>query len=244
MSLKKIAAASVLSALAFSAQANILSDQFIKRELIESSTSNSPANANEHLNARMLNSDSAAKAIFSVWAGYDDQSAIGQRWGELGMNLLRWSDPERRVDWKTARRVQGMTKLVYQQDALVDLDRVAIALNGYPTKMVLGHVVADTMRPNRPTPVTSERLLSQGEAPIGPDFKPIMACQIGQSAEAPYVELSDTQRKQFSARTGMVFSNCLSGNLATAYWSARYTDFVDKYHDRKPVNASQRAKQD
>lgn len=242
MSLKKIAAASVLSALAFSAQANILSDHFIKRELIESATSKSPTNANEHLNARMLKSNTAARVIFSVWANYEDQSAIGQRWGEVGLNLLRWSDPERLTDWKTARRVTGVTQLVYQQDDLVDLDRVALQYNGYPTKRVMGHVVADTARPDRPTPRTSERLLSEGYAPIGPDFKPIIACRIGQSTQAPYVEISEEQRKVFTARTGMAFTSCLSGSLANAYWFARYTDFVDKYHDRKPVNASQRTK--
>jgi hypothetical protein len=242
MSLKKIAAASVLSALAFSAQANILSDQFIKHELIESATSKSPANANEHLNARMLKSNSAARTIFSVWANYDDQTTIGQRWGEVGLNLLRWSDPERLTDWKTARRVAGLSQLVYQQDDLVDLDRVALQYNGYPTKVVMGHVVADTARPDRPIPRTSERLLSEGFAPIGPDFKPIIACRIGLSAQAPYVEISEEQRKVFTARTGMAFTSCLSGSAANTYWLARYTDFVDKYHDRKPVNASQRTK--
>jgi hypothetical protein len=242
MSLKKIAVASILSALAFSAQANILSDQFIKHELVESATSNSPTNANEHLNARMLKSNSAARSIFAVWSNYDDQSAIGQRWGEVGLNLLRWSDPERLIDWKTARRVPGTNQLVYQQDDLVDLDRVALQYSGYPTKVVLGHVIADTARPDRPVPRTSERLLAEGFAPIGPDFKPILACRIGLSAQAPYVELSEEQRKVFTARTGMAFSSCLSGSSASAYWSARYSDFVDKYHDRKPVNASQRTK--
>lgn len=226
----------LLSCAPIAAQANILSDQFIKRELVESATSATPENANEHLYARMLSSTGAAKAIFAVWSEYDDQSVIGARWGEVGLNLLRWSDPERLQDWKTSRRIQGIPQMVYQQDGLVDLERVSYSHGGYPTKSISGYTIADTSRPIRGTPKTSERLLAEGFAPIGPDNKPITACRIGLSSQAPYVEMSELQRTKFSKNTGMAFASCLSGNVAKSYWKARYSDFVDKYHDRLPLD--------
>lgn len=238
MKARVVIAATVMSAISFGAQANILSEPFIKHELIESATSSNPVNANEHLYARMLSSKKAAKVIFSVWARYDEQSVIGARWGEVGLNLLRWSDPERQHDWKTSRRIAGIPQLVYQQDGLVDLERVAYRHNGYPTAMINGYTVADTARPARAIPKTSERLLAEGQAPIGPDNKPIVACRIGLSSQAPYVELSEQQRAAFSRNTGMSFVTCLSGDTATAYWKARYSDFVDKYHDRRPLDVN------
>lgn len=238
MNLRTVIAMAILGSFSMGAQANILSDQFIKRELVESATSNNPANANEHLYARMQSSTKAAKVIFSVWSRYDDQSVIGARWGEVGLNLLRWSDPERLNDWKTSRRITGVNQLVYQQDGLINLERVAYRHGGYPTKMINGYQVADTFRPARAIPKTSERLLAEGLPPIGPDNKPINACRIGLSSQAPFVELSEQQRSAYSANTGMAFVTCLTGNNATAYWKARYSDFVDKYHDRRPVDSN------
>lgn len=228
-------ALAILGTLSFGAHANILSEQFIKHELVESATSATPTNANEHLYARMLSSKDAAKTIFSVWSRYDDQSVIGARWGEVGLNLLRWSDPDRLNDWRTSRRIEGLPQLVYQQDGLISLERVAYRYDGYPTRMINGYEVADTTLPARAIPKTSERLMAEGLAPIGPDNKPIDACRIGLSSQAPFVELGEQQKASFTARTGMAFVTCLNGNNARAYWKARYSDFVDKYHDRRPV---------
>ena len=238
MKLPAVIAAAIITSFSVGAQANILSDQFIKRELVESATSTTPTNANEHLYARMLSSKGAAKAIFSVWSSYDDQSVIGARWGEVGLNLLRWSDPERLNDWKTSRRVEGIPQLIYQQDGLIDLERVSYRHDGYPTKVINGYTVADTARPARAVPKTSERLLSEGLPPIGSDNKPVVACRIGLSSQAPYVELSESQRAAYATNTGMSFVTCLSGSAATAYWKARYSDFVDKYHDRRPIEVN------
>lgn len=238
MNLRTVLAAALLASFSYGAQANILSNQFIKHELVESATSASPTNANEHLYARMLSSKDAAKTIFAVWSRYDDQSVIGARWGEVGLNLLRWSDPERLNDWKTSRRIAGIPQLVYQQDGLISLERVAYRHGGYPTRAINGYTVADTERPAREIPKTSERLLSEGLAPIGPDNRPIVACRIGLSSQAPFVELSEQQRTTFAANTGMQFVTCLSGSSANAYWKARYTDFVDKYHDRRPIDVN------
>lgn len=236
MKLPAIIAAMALCGISSTANANILSEQFIKRELVESATSSNPENANEHLYARMLSSKSAASVIFSVWSRYDEQSVIGARWGEVGLNLLRWSDPERLHDWKTSRRLSGVPQLVYQQDGLIDLERVAYTHGGYPTMAINGYEVADTSRPDRGIPKTSERLLSEGLAPIGPDNRPVVACRIGLSSQAPFVELSESQRSAYAKNTGMSFATCLSGNAATSYWKARYSDFVDKYHDRRALN--------
>jgi hypothetical protein len=236
--IKTLLTASVLASIILPAHASILSVPFIKHELVESATSADPTNANEHLYARMLSSKGAAKSIFSVWSSYSDQSVIGARWGEVGLNLLRWSDPERTHDWKTSRRVVGIPQLVYQQDSLVDLERVEYRYDGYPVRNVAGYELADTTRPNRQFPKTSERLLAEGQAPIGPDNRPVVICRIGTSEQAPYVELSEKQRSLYSTNTGMSFASCLSGAPASAYWKARYSDFIDKYHDRRPRGSS------
>lgn len=230
--------ASAICAFSAGVNANILSDQIIKRELIESATSSNAANANEHLYARMISSKAAAKAMFSVWSNYDDQSVIGERWGEVGLNLLRWSDPERVNDWNNSRRISGVKQIVYQQDGLVNLERVQYLHGGYPTTQVSGYTIASIENPARAIPKTSERLLSEGMAPVGPDNKPVSVCRLGPSSQAPYVELSESQKISYSKNTGMSFSSCLSGSIASAYWKARYGDFVDKYHDRRALNIS------
>lgn len=236
MNLRSILAIAIMSTISIGAQANILSEQFIKRELVESATSATPTNANEHLYARMVSSKGAAKSIFSVWSNYEDQAVIGARWGEVGLNLLRWSNPDRQYDWKSSRRIEGVPQLVYQQDSLINLERVEYRYDGYPTKVISGYQVADTSRPARAIPKTSERLLAEGLAPIGPDNRAINACRIGISSQAPYVEVSEAQKAEYTKVTGLPFVTCLTGSTANAYWKARYSDFIDKYHDRKPVN--------
>lgn len=235
--IKRIALLSVLGLLSFTAQAGILSHNTIKGDLVNLAVNPADSAAGERLSARMLYSTGAAKEIFGVWTSYANQAEYGGRWGEVGLNLLRWTEMGRKYDWKSATQVPGNSKLVYQQDSLVDLERVQAKPISFPTVMTGGFAVVDTSSFKGGRPMISDQLLRSGQAPIGPDNQPVKVCKLGRSSAAPYLELSETQRQRFIKVTGLNLDGCLVGWEQSAYWKGRYHDFIDAYHDRTPNNA-------
>lgn len=217
------------------ANANILSDQRIRGDLVDLAVNSSDVNAYEHLYARTISRPDAPRKVFSVWSRYEKQSDFGSKWAEVGLNILRWSDLDRSHDWKSFAKIDGLSTIAYQQDSLVDLERSQYNKNEYKIVSIKGYQVSDTSQPIRDTPRTSESLLFEGKAPIGPDNKPVVVCKIGNSSAAPFVELSEQQRDKYTKLSGLSFKTCLSGSTAYLYWKARHGDFIDKYHDRKPL---------
>jgi hypothetical protein len=211
------------------AQASILDSFTIESDLKKLAENPADTLAAEKLAARLLYKPGSAKKVFEVWSKFEDQPDHGAQWSEVGLNLLRWSDPERSYDWKTAVQLNAVPGIVYQQDSLVDLERTAYPKTTYrELPMHRGYGVADTASPERLAVKTSLRLVVEGQPAIGPDHKPILVCKLGRSSQAPYVEMSETQQLRFKRITGLAFSMCLSGKTEKDYWNIRYRDFVDE----------------
>lgn len=235
--IKRIALLSLLGVLSLTAEAGILSHGTIKGDLIDLAVNPADAIAGQRLSARMLYSSAAPKEIFGVWSTYTSQAEYGQRWGEVGLNLLRWTEMGRKYDWKSATQISAKSTLIYQQDSLVDLERVQAKTISFPTVTTAGYAVVDTSSFKGGRPMTSDQLLRSGQAPIGPDNQPVKVCKLGRSSAAPYLEVSETQRQRFAKVTGLNLDSCLVGLELSAYWKARHKDFIDAYHDRTPNNA-------
>jgi len=235
--IKRIALFSLLGVLSFTANAGILSYSTIKGDLIDLSINPANTLASERLQARMLYSTEAPRKIFQAWSNYVDQSEHGRNWGEVGLNLLRWTEMGRKYEWKSATPVPGGPTLIYQQDSLVDLERVQAKPIHFSTVKTAGYAVVDTNSYSGGRPITSDQLLRSGQAPIGPDNQPVRVCKLGRSSMAPYIEVSETQRQRFIKVTGLNWDGCLAGLQQSNYWKARHRDFIDAYHDRTPNNA-------
>ena len=209
-----------------------LSNPFVRNDVHALASQPGDEQAALTVQDKIMESPASAKTVFSVWSN-DEQQGQYSAWPEVGMNLLRWLEPARGFDWKHGVRAPGSTVAVYQQDSLVNLDRT-MAVNVTSPITVdqgYGYRIYDTERGPARVPATSKTLMLQGYAPIGPDNIPVQICRIGLGSQAPYVELSQTQRIRFQGETGLSFSTCLSGSQAQAYWKSRYSDFMDSYYD-------------
>jgi hypothetical protein len=180
----------------------------------------------------IIKSPESARNAFQVWS-QDEQQAQYPAWPEVGINMLRWLEPARGFDWKSGARLPGATAVVYQQDSLVDLDRTMAVNVAIPTTVDngYGYAIYDTARAPSRVPATSRSLLAQGYAPIGPDNIPVQVCKLGAGSQAPFVEISQTQRIRFQSETGLSWSACLGADQTRTYWKSRYSDFVDSYYD-------------
>jgi len=194
-------------------------------------------NAALALQDAIMDSPAGARNAFNAWSNDDRQSEY-TAWPEVGLNMLRWLEPSRSFDWKNGVRVPGYGQVVYQQDSLVDLDRTMAVNVSFTTvqDQGRGYTLYDTQRGPSRIPATSKSLLRQGYAPIGPDNVPVWVCRMGLGSQAPYVELSQTQKVRFAEETGLVFSSCLNGAPAQVYWKDRYSDFFDSYYDMTDRN--------
>lgn len=234
-----MAIALTLSAASGSASASILDDLSLQITSISPakalrSLAENPSDEQAALKLRQIIADSSsgARRVFAAWQGEEEQSLYPQ-WPEVGLNLLRWIEPGHTYDWKNGVRLPG-GQVSYQQDSLVDLERTQAIHQTFEAVQEegRGYLVHDGSKPQHAAPSTSERLLSEGYAPIAPDNKPVIVCRLGDSSQAPYVEMSMGQRDRFQAATGLAFNACLSGSVAQSYWKGRYGDFVDGYYDR------------
>lgn len=239
--IKRLALLSLLSLTCISAHAGILSKLTIQNDLVNLADNPQDTRSSENLAGRMLYSYAAPAEIFKVWSSYPNQSAYGDRWGEVGLNLLRWTEMGRSYEWKSATSRLGGRGLIYQQDSLVDLQRVRAQRITFGSQSSSGYQIADTSRFQGERPMTSMDLLSHGQAPIGPDNQPVKVCKLGRSSGAPYVEFSETQRIRFAKVTRLNLDGCLAGQESIDYWKVRYTDFVDAYHDITPNHAPGRS---
>ena len=182
----------------------------------------------QSIQGAMIKDPQAPKAWLKAWSQAENQSSFGDAWSEVGLNLLRWSQPGKTYEWKAARRIPGENALAYQQDSLVDLERTQAYQLTYPltTGSIHSVDIADTANGQYQFIGTSERRMVTGLPPIGPDNAPVQLCKLGRSSAAPYIEMSETQRQVFTEQTGMDFSYCLSGQSSATYWQQRYSDFV------------------
>ena len=173
-------------------------------------------------------SENAPQKWLAAWSQAEDQQQYGNSWAEVGLNLLRWSQPDKGYEWKAASFIPGTGQVAYQQDSLFDLERAQAYHLAYPETMGTIHPVAmaDTQSGQYQVIATSQRRMTMGIAPIGPDNAPVQLCKLGRSTMAPYIEMSETQKQVFAQRTGMDFSACLTGQSAHTYWQQRYKDFV------------------
>lgn len=231
--MRKLASVLLASALfAGAASASVLSKTAIESDIKKLAENSSDVLAAKKLYARVIHKQNSPKAVMAVWSDYDKQGDYGIRWGEVGLNILRWSNLADEPNWSAGVSLPGESRLVYQQNSLIDLDRVAYNEVKYPIKNHNGFQVLDIMKPIRNASKTSQRLMLEGRAPIAADNYPIMVCRIGLSSQAPYVELSKTQMKKFTEITGLDYSNCLFGDSERQYWITRLKDFLDVNHVR------------
>jgi hypothetical protein len=229
---KILLAACIFACTPILAHADIFSSYSTRADLVAMATKPDDTLAKERVFARLVKDQFAPARVFKSWANYDNQSVIGVKWGEVGLNLLRWSDETASAEWQTAARTQDVPQIIYQQNNLIDLERVLYSSAGYEKINIDSYTVANTKVPLRELPKTSEVLMKEGYPPVGPDNKHVAVCRIGLSSMAPYVELSESQRLKFSKLIELEFSQCLTGYRATIYWKTRHSDFVNKYHDR------------
>lgn len=224
--MKKTLSALALCILAQQAHAGLVSQW----DLVSMAKDTQGVKRQESVRRDVIKSEKSAAAWLSTWANYEKQSLYSAAWPEIGLNLLRWSLPEKSYEWRSAVRVQGLAVPVYQQDSLVDLERAKAYSVTYPqtTGSVHAFAIADTSAPNLQLIATSERRLTLGIAPIGPDNAEVLVCRLGTSSMAPYLEMSETQRTEFVRVSGLSFSSCLVGAQASAYWQSRYHDYVRK----------------
>lgn len=193
----------------------------------------------QSIQAAMNKSEDAPKDWLQAWSETEDQQQYGNSWAEVGLNLLRWSQLDKGYEWKAATLIQGVNLLAYQQDSLIDLERTHAYHLSYPETTGTIHpvAIADTHHGQYQVIATSQRRMTMGIAPIGPDNAPVQLCKLGRSSMAPYIEMSETQKQAFTQRTGMDFSLCLTGQEAHAYWQQRYKDFVrDDYTHTDNLN--------
>ena len=191
--------------------------------------------AQDKIRSSMLKSEKSARNWIQSWSHYEDQPLYPDTWGEIGFNLLRWTQPGKSYDWKSSKKLESQGKFIYQQDSLIDLERIKVAYASYgeATGIIHKFSIADTSKPKNIFIGTSQRRLSLGMPPIGPDNEEVVVCKIGRSSMAPYVEISKTQQSHFSSTTGISFSYCLTGKDKSSYWKARYNDFLYKDYNRK-----------
>ena len=193
-----------------------------------------PANESSVLKLQgiVTHSPQSAHRAFQAWEGERNQQAYSH-WPEVGLNMLRWLEPGHTYDWKNGMSLPD-GRVAYQQDSLVDLERTQAIHQSFEvvTEQGRGYGVRDGARPHKATPFTSERLLSLGQPPIGPDNRPVLICKLGQGSQAPFIEMTEGQRQRFELHSGLSLQGCLNGSQATAYWRNRYGDFVDGYYDR------------
>lgn len=228
--MKKMLTALALAAMASSANAGY----FAERSLIQLAKQPGDTELQAKIQTQMSQSPDAALKWFKTWASYENQPVISAAWSEVGLNLLRWSQPGKSYEWRSAVRVDNLSVPVYQQDSLIDLERTHAYHLSYPmtTGTVHNYQIADTSNPAFQTIATSERRLTMGLPPVGPDNALVKVCKMGRSSAAPFIEMSETQRLAFAQSSGLDFNLCLSGKQASAYWQARYDDFVDRFYDR------------
>jgi len=234
-----LAAAISLAAASGTASAGILGDLSLKFSSFTptgtlKALAQNPANEQAALKLQQIITDSpeGARRVFAAWQADEEQSLYPQ-WTEVGLNMLRWIEPGHTYDWKSGVKLPG-NQVAYQQDSLVDLERTQAIHQSFEAvaEQGKGYLVQDGSRPQRAVPATTERLLSQGSAPIAPDNQPVLVCRLGNGSQAPYVEISEGQRGRFESITGLALRTCLSGGVAQSYWKNRYGDFVDGYYDR------------
>lgn len=228
--MKKIFTALALAVMASSANAGY----FAERSLIQLAEHPGNTDLQAKIQTEMRQSPEAKLKWFKTWASYENQPMISAAWSEVGLNLLRWSQPGKSYEWRSAVRVDNLSVPVYQQDSLIDLERAHAYHLSFPmtTGTVHNYQIADTSNLSYQTIATSQRRLTMGLPPVGPDNALVKVCKMGRSSAAPYIEMSETQRLVFAQVSGLDFNLCLGGRQANAYWQARYDDFVDRFHDR------------
>lgn len=207
-----------------------------ERDIISLAKNTSDTSLQNKIYSSMNKSKKSAKNWMNSWSKYEDQQLYSSTWGEVGFNMLRWSQPGKSYEWKSAKRIESSGILVYQQDSLVDLERAQAKHEsfGRTTGLVHNYDIVDTHDRRSGFIGTSQRRMSIGMAPIGPDNEEVSVCKVGRSSVAPFVEMSQIQKANFADITGLDFSYCLSGGQLSQYWKERHGDFVYKDYNRKP----------
>lgn len=168
------------------------------------------------------------KAWFHQWSNDAAQYQYGHAWENIGVDLLRWTLPDRTFDWSTPMVLGGISNQIFTQDSLVDLERAhAYQLTYGETRGTMHpELMTDTHSPQYQLIATSQRRLTMGLAPIGPDNNPVVVCKLGLTAMSPYIEMSQTQRQHIAQLTGLNLDFCLNGEPEAEYWKTRFHDFV------------------
>lgn len=148
----------------------------------------------------------------------------------FAMTYLKHDNARMVEYWQESVDFNGMR--IYQNDSLIDLERINIPLlsehlsNSLPNK--------DSTRDN---PMTSLHRMTLGLPAVGPDNKNIVICRITYDSKAAYYEMSRTDAVDTLSylNTGMSFVEaCLNHKFMKGYWLQRKAHFVDAQGDRKP----------
>lgn len=232
--MRKTIIAAVFMASSPLALASPVLEKIIERDIAVLSKDTSNTVSAKKVRKHVLKRD--LKEVMRAWSVSPKQSENPREWGEIGVNILHWAYPEREHRWLSALPDPLGQSYIYQQDSLIDLDRIEYRQGTFSLKKdeMFGYELADIFAAKEVSAKTSGHLLMAGLAPIGPDNLPVKVCTMGRSSAAPYLELSSTQIEKYQMDTGLDFSRCLYGSYESAYWASRYSDMIDAYHDIKP----------
>ncbi|WP_425263734.1 hypothetical protein [Vibrio owensii] len=121
----------------------------------------------------------------------------------------------RNAYWSNQLGYEGT--VVHQRNELINTDRVN---------------VIGTSKDNKP--YINRHALLEGIAPIGLDGKPVEVCRLIQTKSAAYFEMSFSDVQDFLNDSKSPMSkeeSCLTKNLSSNYWKARYSTLIDKDGD-------------
>ena len=218
--MKKFLICAISLAMASPVLANPAYNHFLDLKLSSAAFPYDEASSEKKIENLMSSSPQSWKDFFSAWSYHERQSENPSAWGNIGLAMLR-------IAAKDSVFVTGVESggyaeaLIFQQDALLDTSRVQAYQVDFPTIEVAGYVLHDTANPSFGITMTSSDRMKMGMAPIAPDNSEIEVCSMGRSSSAPYLEMSKTQKDQYSEVTGLNFGRCLQGQQASIYWSNR-----------------------
>jgi hypothetical protein len=163
---------------------------------------------------------------------HNSDANIAANIDSLAVTYLK-HDNARMVEYWT-ESVTFNNMLIYQNDSLIDLERINIP-------MMAEHVSSSLPNKDaaRDSPMTSLARMMYGWPAVGPDNKNIVVCRMTYSDNAAYYEMSRTDAVSTLTymNSGMSFNEaCLNHEFMKSYWVQRKAHFVDKSGDRKPTH--------
>lgn len=130
------------------------------------------------------------------------------------------------------RQIAFEGRQIVQDTALIDAERAPWS------KVEYSHVVQTKTTEQialpvhlsaPPTPMRNAARMKHGDAPFGPDNRPVLLCRLLDDDQAAYYELREGEVDGLLAKVGNPnrAEACLGPDQVKAYWRARHADFVN-----------------